>query len=394
VQVAQPFNADGTMRQANFDEDALKAGIEEMMVDALAQSQGTFLDSSSYEDINRQLAMSQTAFMESEESKDPADLAKDDDNILSVSKMNVPDQTDKPKLDIMDDKVGAALKGNPMFEKMADALEQEPGAIEDMMKLLDASNGNLFAVMSNPKFQSLAQKMMANPELMQMMQDPALMKQAMSSAQDIGLTDALGVKPDMASPAAAAKGFADQATEAIKSGMGMGTPKKQVETPDWMKEKEDEVRLRASRMQEQDGSAVTRVQREQAKEEQLQDDIAKARQGVPPIPEKELEDVDDSSELFSLASMLEESRADSAPAASASMGMSESSKELVLYVGGFVFGVGGIFFFFATQLGIIDVPFMKNLGSVSTPAARRMAGPPGAPVAPSNVVDTQDEAPF
>jgi len=33
--VAQPFNADGSLKE--FDEKALQAGIEEMMVDALQQ---------------------------------------------------------------------------------------------------------------------------------------------------------------------------------------------------------------------------------------------------------------------------------------------------------------------------------------------------------------------
>ena len=42
-QVAQPFSADGSVKEAEFDEDALKAGIEEMMVDALQQSQGTYV---------------------------------------------------------------------------------------------------------------------------------------------------------------------------------------------------------------------------------------------------------------------------------------------------------------------------------------------------------------
>ena len=207
-----------------------------------------------------------------------------------------------------------------MFEKMANALEvehpgtlilrclarqatypiavqAEPGAVEEMMELLDRSNGNLFAVrappgasvsptswsvlctsnllvrllawdlhrwtkdveagvggctwgrvaetdfcwgapqvMMNPKFQQLANKMMANPELMQMMQDPAMLQsvrasaprpstrrpsiadaagvtagplQAMKSADDIGLTKELGL--DQGQGAAAAKEFAAKA---------------------------------------------------------------------------------------------------------------------------------------------------------------------------------------
>jgi hypothetical protein len=90
--------------------------------------------------------------------------------------------------------------------------------------------------MMNPKFQQLANKMMANPELMQMMQDPAMLQsvrasaprpstnrpsiadaagvtagplQAMKSADDIGLTKELGL--DKGQGAAAAKEFAAKA---------------------------------------------------------------------------------------------------------------------------------------------------------------------------------------
>ncbi len=65
------------------------------------------------------------------------------------------------------------------------------------MKLLDASNGNLFAVMSNPKFLNLAQKMMANPELMQMMQDPAMVKQVRTPLLPSDLLRCASVLPSL-----------------------------------------------------------------------------------------------------------------------------------------------------------------------------------------------------
>lgn len=69
-------------------------------------------------------------------------------------------------------KVDKVMESNPMFQMMTELLEDEPGAVNDIQEMLEKSNGNMFAIMSNPKFQSLAQKMMKNPELMQMMQDP------------------------------------------------------------------------------------------------------------------------------------------------------------------------------------------------------------------------------
>ena len=73
-------------------------------------------------------------------------------------------------------------------------MQSEPGVVEELMAMLDKSNGNMFAVMTNPKFQKLAQKMMSNPELMAMLTDPKLVKDAMKSAQEIGLTEQMGLK--------------------------------------------------------------------------------------------------------------------------------------------------------------------------------------------------------
>merc|ERR1719329_2065290 len=72
--------------------------------------------------------------------------------------------------------------------------------------------------MTNPKFQKLAQKMMANPELMKMMSDPTVVKDAMKSAQDIGLTGKMGVDLTGDAKSDAAK-LAAKATDAIKEGV-------------------------------------------------------------------------------------------------------------------------------------------------------------------------------
>ncbi len=55
---------------------------------------------------------------------------------------------------------------------MADMLESDPTAMQDIQEMLEKSNGNMFSLMGNKKFQSLANKLMQNPELMQMMSDP------------------------------------------------------------------------------------------------------------------------------------------------------------------------------------------------------------------------------
>lgn len=38
-------------------------------------------------------------------------------------------------------------------QMMTEMLEDEPGAINDIQEMLEKSNGNMFAIMSNPKFQ-------------------------------------------------------------------------------------------------------------------------------------------------------------------------------------------------------------------------------------------------
>ena len=49
--------------------------------------------------------------------------------------------------------------------------------------------------------------------------------------------------------------------------------------------------------------------------------------------------------------------------------------------------------FLATQLGVVDVPAMRDLGVVSTPAARRVAAPTPAP-APVSAPVADDDDPF
>ena len=51
----------------------------------------------------------------------------------------------------------------PHAKSPAKNSKQEPGAVEEMMELLDKANGNMFSIMTNPKFQKLAQKMMEKP---------------------------------------------------------------------------------------------------------------------------------------------------------------------------------------------------------------------------------------
>ena len=86
--------------------------------------------------------------------------------IESVTKVSLSQPTGATKVD-------KVMEANPMFQMMTGMLEDEPGAVDDIQEMLEKSNGNMFAIMSNPKFQSLAQKMMKNPELMRMMQDPS-----------------------------------------------------------------------------------------------------------------------------------------------------------------------------------------------------------------------------
>eukprot|EP00285_Hemiselmis_virescens_P008363 CAMPEP_0173409082 /NCGR_PEP_ID=MMETSP1356-20130122/71327_1 /TAXON_ID=77927 ORGANISM="Hemiselmis virescens, Strain PCC157" /NCGR_SAMPLE_ID=MMETSP1356 /ASSEMBLY_ACC=CAM_ASM_000847 /LENGTH=475 /DNA_ID=CAMNT_0014370495 /DNA_START=21 /DNA_END=1445 /DNA_ORIENTATION=- len=221
IQVAQPVSPDGRMRDLDeltdmgaFDGSALQLGIEEMMEDALRQSKGATFADDRIGNLDKELAGSQTAyFSESGSESSSISLGDDDDNIESVTK--VPLTTGQGAAPMSN--VDKVMEGNPMFQKMTDMLSEEEGAMEEIQEMLNKSNGNMFSIMTNPKFQKLAQKMMANPELMQMMQDPAQVDKAMKSAQNLGITDSMGINvPKGTSDADATKGLTDNALDIVK----------------------------------------------------------------------------------------------------------------------------------------------------------------------------------
>jgi len=469
IQIAQPFNADGSIRaesedadllpkKGTLDEGALKDGIEEMLLNAMNQEIGTFLETQDSEEMRADDAANELAaanIAQAKESLKEKAIAKavaEDDNIISVSKkpleevektlekveqmgadIDIVDMSglDIPGIDIKSEKVGKALGSNPMFAKMADALEAEPGAIEEMMALLDKSNGNLFGVMMNPKFQKLATKMMANPELMQMMQDPAMLQDAMKSADDIGLTKQLGI--DNSKPIESAADFTAKATEAVKKGLFDNVPtapipalKKDVvapspppveeaseesddvvdpATPEWLQAKEVEVRRKAKNQKNPNDSVIKGQLRPIDRASALQAEIAEARSKLDRTTfftedggirsKGEMSDLSTSN--FNLDDMMEKSKNSAAERPSRLAGDKSSfgdkanaaANENALYAGGFVFGVGGIVLFIAVQLGIVDIPFLpKDMAGISTPASRRMATPAkGAPAAPQPQAD-------
>ena len=61
------------------------------------------------------------------------------------------------------------MAGDPVFEKFVKVLEDEPEMKEWITDIMEKSNGNHFAVMAHPKFQTFCEKMTFHPEMMQML---------------------------------------------------------------------------------------------------------------------------------------------------------------------------------------------------------------------------------
>jgi len=379
IQVAQPFYPDGKLKELLAEEgeginvNALQLGIEEMMRDALEQSSGSFTDSTPVGNIEKALAGSQTAaFSETSEEADMEAMVNADDNIESVTKVS------RASLDSPGPKseVDKALQGNPMFQMMADILEDEPGAMEEIQEMLEKSKGNMFAIMANPKFQKLAQRMMENPELMQMMSDPNAVKDAMKSAEKLGITQSMGIKtPPGMSTDAAAKDLSSKTVEAMSTGLsggGLGTEK-----PAWLMEVEEDVK--------------EKVERAEIGRKKMEADIAEAREEMqelqakdPKLSKESVDDEDEEGGTFDLMEIMqtvseEEKEGTVTLSSRDSEGLSANQQEDLLYAVGGLFGVGAIIFFLGTQLGVVDVPFMQDIGVVSTPAARRGQAPADAP---------------
>jgi len=276
----------------------------------------------------------------------------------------------------------AQIEGNPMFEKMADLLEAEPQAVQEMMELLDKSNGNLFSVMTNPKFQKLAQKMMANPELMKMMSDPTVVKDAMKSAQDIGLTGKMGVDLTGDAKSDAAK-LAAKATDAIKEGVQKAEGADAGVMPDFLQSKMDKVSDTLSRMgdvTEDTGSVLDQMgvkkdfrKIREVKEEALRAEVEKARAAKAAADEMFSAPGESSeSSVEEMRALMQSGRAPARSDGGAKVGEnSEAAQETLLYGAGFVIGVGGVLAGLALGLGLIESPFPDN-GGVVTPAARRV----------------------
>jgi len=117
IQIAQPFNADGSIKtlaeenvpMGGFDEGALKAGIEEMMVDAMSQQIGGFLDSSTSEELRAEV------------DAEIAAKAKADENILSVTRMDP--AAPKEQVELKADAEDAEEKFDIQSEKVPPLLE-------------------------------------------------------------------------------------------------------------------------------------------------------------------------------------------------------------------------------------------------------------------------------
>ena len=421
IQVAQPFKADGSLKE--FDEGALQAGIEEMMVDAMQQSAGTFLDSKSVDEINQDMAQQKDgggqysapggALKKGQTAKDGAaaaaaaaeSRATEDKIRASIARGEVPGIDSVVGVSIGEDgdvqtpevvaggtgepaaTPATAIQGNPMFEKMADMLEGEPEVVEEMMAMLDKSNGNMFALMTNPKFQKLAQKMMSNPELMQMMSDPTLVKDAMKSAEQIGLTQQMGIKPS-GNAAEDAGAFAKGATEAIKQGLaGMeaeaaaaaaAAAADDESMPEVLRARVGKVDDALSRMSKEENDDTSVLDRLGVKKDFRKVREEKQADALRAAAEEARERERDA--LFSggsggdsvedMRALLEESR-EVATASGGKVGEVDNS-ETLLYAGGFVVGVGGVLFGIAVAIGLIDSPFPESPGGVVTPAARRV----------------------
>jgi len=320
------------------------------------------------------------------------------EGVESVGMLNMKeDEVTTKRLVSKEDVMKSQIEGNPMFEKMANMLEGDPQVVEEMMELLDKSNGNLFSVMTNPKFQKLAQKMMANPELMQMMSDPTVVKDAMKSAQEIGLTDQMGMKPSGDTKQDAAD-FAKQATEAIKEGVqkvekeskadiDMGSSENM---PDLLKSKYDKVSDTLSRMSEEKGSVLDQlgVKKDfrnvrEEKEAALRQQIETARQNKENMFSASGERSQSSSD--DLKALMEMSREMSVTSSSGGAKVGEGSSvdqgENLLYAGGFVLGVGGVLAGMSLALGLIDTPAFLRDDSTPPPVASKAVNlsPGGAP---------------
>lgn len=406
IQVAQPFNADGSLKE--FDEKALKAGIEEMMVDALQQSAGTFLESMGVDELNAAMAKNQVdgggqysapggALRKDQTKRDLTDDEKATEeriresiakgevegvNSVGVVDLSAEGDVTTRKVVSKEDLMTAQIEGNPMFEKMADLLEAEPQAVQEMMELLDKSNGNLFSVMTNPKFQKLAQKMMANPELMKMMSDPTVVKDAMKSAQDIGLTGKMGVDLTGDAKSDAAK-LAAKATDAIKEGVQKAEGADAGVMPDFLQSKMDKVSDTLSRMgdvTEDTGSVLDQMgvkkdfrKIREVKEEALRAEVEKARAAKAAADDMFSAPGESSeSSVEEMRALMQSGRAPARSDGGAKVGEnSEAAQETLLYGAGFVIGVGGVLAGLALGLGLIESPFPDN-GGVVTPAARRV----------------------
>lgn len=370
VQVGQPYYPDGKFEELLAEDglnvNALQLGIEEMMKDALKQSKGsTFTDEMPLGKLDKELAGSQTAyFSEGSESEDIASMVEADNNIERVTKVPMSSLQGG-----MRSEVDQALQSNPMFTMMADMLENEPGAMQDIQELLESSKGNMFAVMSNPKFQKLAQKMMQNPELMQMMSDPNAVKSAMQSAQSFGITDAMGIKaPQGMSLDQAAKDLTDKTMGAMKTGMDKEdwTGDFGSEKPAWLADVENDVKQRNDRA---------------LADQTIEKQIAEARREMEASRMQVKKEEDDTffsagDDSFDLKAILEKSEEEKALESGASKLyepslLNDSQKEDLAYLAAGLGAIGAIIFFLGTQLGVWDVPFMQDLGVVSTPAARR-----------------------
>jgi len=285
------------------------------------------------------------------------------------------------------------IEGNPMFEKMANMLEGDPQVVEEMMELLDKSNGNLFSVMTNPKFQKLAQKMMANPELMQMMSDPSVVKDAMKSAQQIGLTDQMGMTSSSSGDAQKdAAEFAKQATQAIKEGVtkvekqSKGSVDLDDDMPELLRAKVDKLSDTLSRMSEEKGSVLDQmgVKKDfrnvrEDKEKALRDQIEAARKTRADLFSASGEQSESpSDDLSALMQMSRDMPTPSSGGARVGESSNVNLQENLLYAGGFVLGVGGVLAGMSLALGLIETPaFMKDSPSPVPVASKAVNLTPG-----------------
>lgn len=175
----------------------------------------------------------------------------------------------------------------------------------------------------------------------------------MKSAKDLGITNAMGIDVPGGS---SSESLSSKAMDIVKEAAA--------DAPAFLKEAQNKVVSTNNKAMAQKSSDV-RLSR---------DARAATKKVAPKEMAPEASDLGDSG--FSIGQYLQESsnevRAVSS-SSSARSGMSDTAKENLLYAAGGIFGVSAIVFFLAVQLEIIDVPFMKDVGSVSTPATRRIA---------------------